>query len=206
MEYEDIDDSWLKDHKRLTKIQELESIKEPMDSIQVHYIYINVHSFIDKIITEEIDLHLGNDGVSSFISNDFLLQLIQSKKIRTPISKFKFKEVLLYNVELEPEHVQNYSNSESFQDLSKSFFKSIPIISDIVISPSIFIFHNVNCMYFIFQESLNEPPHSSLPKPILKFTDDSSKQHPNNYKKTKKVIFKINSKNTKKNLSGAESS
>ena len=191
MEYDEVDDSWLKEHKRLTKIQELESIKEPMESIQSHFIYINIHSYIDKIVSETIDLNLGKDGVSSFIYNDFLLQLIQSKKINTPISKYKLKDIILYNVELEPEHVQNYSNSESFQDLSKSFFKPISVINDTIVQPSLFIFHNVNCLYFIFQESFNDPSQSMKPKPIIKFLDNNPQTH--SHKKTKKVIFKINS-------------
>ena len=191
MEYDEVDDSWLKEHKRLTKIQELESIKEPMESIQSHFIYINFHSYIDKIVSETIDLNLGKDGVSSFIYNDFLLQLIQSKKINTPISKYKLKDIILYNVELEPEHVQNYSNSESFQDLSKSFFKPISVINDTIVQPSLFIFHNVNCLYFIFQESFNDPSQSMKPKPIIKFLDNTQQTY--SHKKTKKVIFKINS-------------
>ena len=191
MGYDEVDDSWLKEHKRLTKIQELESIKEPMESIQSHFIYINIHSYIDKIVSETIDLNLGKDGVSSFIYNDFLLQLIQSKKINTPISKYKLKDIILYNVELEPEHVQNYSNSESFQDLSKSFFKPISVINDTIVQPSLFIFHNVNCLYFIFQESFNDPSQSIKPKPIIKFLDNNPQTH--SHKKTKKVIFKINS-------------
>ena len=191
MEYDEVDDSWLKEHKRLTKIQELESIKEPMVSIQSHFIYINIHSYIDKIVSETIDLNLGKDGVSSFIYNDFLLQLIQSKKINTPISKYKLKDIILYNVELEPEHVQNYSNSESFQDLSKSFFKPISVINDTIVQPSLFIFHNVNCLYFIFQESFNDPSQPMKPKPIIKFLDNNPQTY--SHKKTKKVIFKINS-------------
>jgi hypothetical protein len=168
-----MDDSWINDYKRLVDIQELETSKECMESIRAHFIYINLHSYIDKIITETVDLQImegtQDDGSYSILSNDLVLQLIQSKKFQTPVSNYRIQDILLYNVLLEPNHIQNYAKSDSFTQLSSSFFSSVSVIQDIVIQPSVFVFHPVNSIYFIFREyERNLVSKTILTKPILK--------------------------------------
>ena len=77
--------------------------------------------------------------------------------------------------------IMNYNNI---------FLKRLPLLEDIVIDPSIFIFHNLNCIYFLFEESNKTLPP---PKPILKIhaaNEPFKKSEP-----SKKVTIKINKKN-----------
>ena len=75
---------------------------------------------------------------------------------------------------------------------SYNFLKTLPLLEDIYIPESIFIFHKLNCIYFLFQESEKQ---AVIPKPILKIL-------PNNNEKvresSKKVTIKLN--NVKNNI------
>ena len=72
----------------------------------------------------------------------------------------------MFHIDLEPEHIQGFVNDNS--NYSR-FFRVLPSSEDIVIPASIFIFHSVNALYFLFQEI---PLTRVLaPKPILKKMD-----------------------------------
>jgi hypothetical protein len=52
--------------------------------------------------------------------------------------------------------------------------KTINVTDDVVIPPSIFIFHNINSLYFIYKEHNNLPNNYTL-KSILKSSTLNSK-------------------------------
>lgn len=189
---DDLDMSWLDEQERIQNIQ-TSYFREPMGSIHVKYIYINQNQYINNIIHEkhalemftplniinrtpyvpygspDSNVHRGMDASGSVLKNDILLRLIQSKKTVTPVSKYKLVDILLYHVDLEPEHIQSYSKSENFIEQSSGFFKVLPIIGNIQISPSIFIFHSTNTLYFIFQEvEIEKAKNKVVLKSILK--------------------------------------
>ena len=144
---DDLDTSWTEELERLNKIQEI-YYREPMDYIHCHFIYVNSRSEIEKVEYEkEI---LSEDGI---IKSERLLKLIQNKKKYTNTnSKYKIKDVLLYNITLEPENIQDYSQNETYREVPNKFMKPLSLINDIIIEPSIFIFHEVNGLYFFLQE------------------------------------------------------
>ncbi len=175
----DLDDSWIHATEKLEKIEQ-NYIREPMEFIDTFFIYINSNSYIEKILSEKHPLVLMADGKTNVLKKEYILQLIQSKKIKTNHSKYKFIDMITFNVDLEPEHIQSYSKNENISENSKKFFNVLPIIDDVLIPPSIFVFHGINSIFFIFQEK--EFDVSQLqPKSILKTV--SSSQH----KTTKKV-------------------
>jgi hypothetical protein len=115
----DLDMSWIKEEERLQNIQTNYS-REPMESIRTYFIYINKNQYIDKILCEYQEL-----GVGSQINKETVLKIIQTKKISTPFSKYKLSDILLYNIDLEPEHIQQYAKSEISNDpLKKSGIES----------------------------------------------------------------------------------
>jgi len=104
---------------------------------------------------------------------------------------------MLYNVDIDPENIQNYSNNENI--LNYNFMKKLPVIGDIIITPSIFVFHEINTLYFFFKEV--EFDIQKVPvKPILKSMENNLKSK--NYRQSKKVKINVNTGNrfTKKNL------
>lgn len=152
----------MEQQERILQVQECYS-REHMDSIRCHFIYVNLENSIEKISTERIEL-IRETG-KTVISSEQVLQLIQSNRISTPTSKYIFQESFLYFVDLESENLQQFIQGDNFVDISKRFFQVLPLLDDIVIPQSIFVFHHLNGLYFLFKETVNK---QMIPKSILK--------------------------------------
>ena len=185
-----IDTSWVHDFSRLQHIYNNQQ-RELMDTITASFIYINKNNYIDKIVSEIINLEIDPDTGFSFLSKENLLKIIQYKKILTQFSKYKLSDILSFVIDLEPEFIQDFFRDEYFFDeKAKTFLKVLPIFNDVRIDKTIFIFRNVNHLYFIFNESeINRQNRSTL-KSILK-THDVNHSIGNN---TKKVRIEIDIK------------
>jgi hypothetical protein len=191
MDDDNLDMSWIDEQERIQNIQS-NYYRESMETINMYFIYINQNQYIDKILCEKYDLEIVSNG--SLLTKEKLLQIIQNKKIKTLNTRYKLIDILQYHVELEPEHIQTFINGEP-DPSSPKLLKNISVFDEIVFSPSIFIFHGINCLYFIFQEieTINTKNRKSL-KSILKNDSnfDSINQHREQSKKgTKKVKISI---------------
>ena len=161
--FNDFNLSWLDEHKRLTDMQQ-NYMRENMQNIKIHSIYINTKSFIDKIDSNDQDL-VTVGLTHSVLHNEKVLQLVQNNRNRIPGKKYKLLDILVYNIDIEPEHIQNFVQNSTGYDTS--FLKKIPIIDDITIPASIFIFHDLNAIYFVFEE-IESDEYTLKPKPIIK--------------------------------------
>lgn len=182
-ESKDLDTSWIEEHERLSTINE-NYLRETMDSINVYYVYINRNQYIEKIISDKLPLSLSEDKTHSYLSKETLLQIIQSRKIRTSFSKYRLTDVVSYLVDLEPENIQSFSNNENVEQYTPSFFKIRSFMDDIQFNNSIFIFHGINSIYFLFEEVelLN---HRHTLKSILKTSVSNSVSDKTNTKKVR---------------------
>jgi len=177
---DDLDISWIHQQERIQNMQS-NYYREPMDCINTYFIYINQNQYIDKILCEKYDLEINNG--SSLLKKETLLQIIQNKKIKTNYSKYKLIDILQYHIELEPEHIQSFINNGEPRESSQKLLKNIPVFDEIVFSPSIFIFHGINCLYFVFQEV--ETIKQNLRKSFKSILKSDNREH---FKKgTKKV-------------------
>jgi hypothetical protein len=175
----ELDTSWVNLQEKLENI-DLKLSKEPMKSLTMSFIYINTDKSIEKIISEKWLLNMSrqtseNIDSGSLITKEELLKIIQSKKIKKPFSKYKFEDLLLYNITLESEHIQSYINMNSSLSIDNEsiqlYMKPVSILEDVRIKDSIFIFHGINSLYFIFQEVSNKigvSSHRNTLKSILK--------------------------------------
>lgn len=179
-ENDDLDISWITEQEKFQNIQNNYQ-REPMEFVPLYFIYINKNQYIDKILTEKFPL--DND---LSIKREHLLKIIQEKKINTSFSKYKLIDILTYFVDLEPEKIQSFSNVENIEQTYSQFFKVLNIPDEINIPQSIFIFHNINSIYFIFQEVDVVAKHSNTIKSILK-TQNREPLAPGSLKSTKKV-------------------
>ena len=182
-----LDTSWIQQEKRVQDIQNNYS-REPMDSISGIFIYINQNNYIDKIVREIIPLQ-REPANQSTISPDSLLKIIQTKKLRTPISKYKFTNLFTNIVDIEPEQIQSFSQLDVAALSNHSFFKETSITDSIIIPSSIFIFHSMNTLYFFFQE-LPTQKHNITLKSALKHSflqDHGEPEHTSSHRNTKKV-------------------
>ena len=136
---EELDSSWIEQAEFQDNYQ-----RELMKEISIFFIYIDTTGSIELII-EEQEIFEDNG-----ISKEKLLQIIQSKRHRTDKygKKYRLIDLLSFHVPLEPDHLKDFINSED----SPSFLKSLPIFDNVSLEPSIFIFHDLNSLFFLFKE------------------------------------------------------
>jgi hypothetical protein len=163
MDHCDLDISWIDKHNKLHTIDK-NYCREPMDNIDIHLIYINANNVIEKISSEKIDI------CNNRIPKEKILKIIQDNK-SVCSAKYKLLDIIVYNVDLEPQYIQDFVQNHHMN--TTRFFKICPIVDDIIITPSIFIFHSLNAIYFMFQEI--EVVLNPVIKPILKIGDDMKK-------------------------------
>ena len=198
---------WIEQQERILQTQECYS-REPMDSILCYFVYVNLENSIEKVTSERIDLgqrsfasqhsetinqenakrsdDLGGDGNKTVISSEQVLQLIQSNRISTPTTKYIFQESFLYYVDLESENLQQFIQGDNYVDISKRFLQVLPLLDDIVIPPSIFVFHHLNSLYFLFKEVVNK---QMAPKSILKGSGTRKKAHVGSPANLENIMF-----------------
>ena len=193
--------SWLEIEKKLLEIDK-KHVKEPMKTIKCYFLYVNQNDYIEKIDTELVDIMIFNSGSSlenenkkGFISKDKVAELI-TKKSTVFNKQYTLKETSIYNVDLEPDNVFFYSQDADFNEYSKRFFKVLNNGEKIVIHPSIFVFHQINSVYFLFYEQVekNEPisPRSILKKSNSNLVGDNGEPI-----KKKRVTIRAKPKNSK---------
>jgi len=132
-------------------------------------LYINRHLEIESILLEAFPLSL-NDSNQPVISKDVLLKLIQDKKVKNGV-KYGLFDLLLYNVELDSIDIGDYSSVDDSSILEKfgGFFRPVSVIHELVISPSLFVFHDLNSIFVLYKERDSEnAKHRHTMKSILK--------------------------------------
>lgn len=144
--------------------------REFMDHIDIHYLYVNQQSNLDKIVTEKH--HYEKCSTSNIITKEQLLKYIQVKRQPSSSMRYRLKDVMIYLINLDGDKLEDFSKCSDLSVYSKSFFKILPIFDDIVLEPSMFLFHKQNAIYIVLQEmarnksyKLKEPLVSILKKP-----------------------------------------
>jgi len=160
-----LDVSWIAEQQRIQNI-ETNYCREPVTDIQIYSLYINKNSYIDKITRKKHNI------IDNVLTRDAVLGIIQNNK-RMDSKKYKLMDVLLYHVDLEPQHIQTYSQTNNIPASSKSFFKVLPIVDEIHIPHSIFIFHSLSSVFFMYKE-VDTGSHNHTIKSILKPSSSSS--------------------------------
>ena len=181
-DHDPLDISWLNEHESINNIESM-YCREPMKTIHGYFLYMNKENALEKILTEPIELEEFPEeegGVSPHrtmgLSKNTIEYLTQSK--RNSHGKYKLSNLLLYCVSLEPEQLQTFAVSD-IEEMHRSggmqvvgtetvtfakteggevspfsFLREIPLFTErIVVSPSIFIFHELNSIYFLFREA-----------------------------------------------------
>jgi len=187
--------SWVLDEEKLLNIQECYS-REMFTSISAHYIYINENDYIDNIKCEEVYFNWDISKNVGIIPNNILLRLIEENKTCRGIT-YKFDEGSLFNINLEPDDIQSYSESTLSSVPTNTFFSQFTILDDLHLKPSIFIFHELNSLYFIFRQITKKQNHRSILKIIdgepnkkISATRRVRVKLPNKKNKTRKYLEK----------------
>jgi hypothetical protein len=177
---------WIEEESKVNQIRDFELMVEPMSSIHVHFVYINLNLEIEDKVTQVVDL-----DISGNLSKERMLYLIQTHKIYTPNTQYKFMSGLLYHVDILPAHLQSFVKEEvsAKHSVAKhSFLKEILVTDDIRIAPSLPLFHSIHGIYFFFKEALLKGSAGKTVKlnPILRIREGVKE------KQTKRVRIQEN--------------
>lgn len=176
--------SWLAEEERLQKVDSMFD-RESMSSIPIKIIYVNTHDYIDKITCATCPITPSDTG--GIIKKETLIKFIQDHKIQTKDTKYKLLDVLLCNFVVSPSDMPLFSSTSDDDENATNYVRSISCVEDVFIAPSIFMFHDINSMYFIYQEHEVLKNHVPL-KSILKSNIENNDREPNAKKRnTKKV-------------------
>jgi hypothetical protein len=156
--------------------------KEFMDHIDIHYLYINQQSNLDKIVVEKH--HYDKCSTSNIITKEQLLQYIQLKRQPNSSTRYRLKDVMLYLVNVDGDKLEEFSKCSDLSGYSKSFFKILPIVDDISLEPTMFLFHKQNAIYIVLQEMIKNKSHK-MKEPLVSILKKS--ESTGIKKKTKKV-------------------
>jgi len=173
---DDLDISWILEQDRLDKIEH-NCWREPLTQINVATIYMNQHKEIETIEREKMDI----SGVS-ILTKEKLIKITQAKRKYTPTSKYILKETLWFHIDLEPENIQHFSEKQD------SFLHVYPILEDITLKPSIFIFHKLNTLYFLFHETFIPNTNTSIINSIITPNNNNNNNKNNKTKKKVEII------------------
>ena len=169
----DNDFSWIDKETKMGSC-DTNYIREPINRIKIFFIYINSNLEIEYVSNDvETLTNIPSNIQSNIISKERLLHIIQNKRHHNN-KKYRLDDILSFQIHLEPENIQSFVSSTT----TNTFLKSVPIFDDIYCIPSIFIFHDITSLYFLFYEI------DTARKSILKNIDVNNY---NNHRITKKV-------------------
>jgi hypothetical protein len=154
-EDEDLDLSWIETTQKIINADKNYE-KELLEYITFHYCYVN-NTTIQKIITEK---HYFSDKLNTSLSSEFLNTLIKSKLTHNH-KQYLCTSVSSFFVNLESEQIQPFVKTASHFHF---FNKSIDLSSNFVCPPTIFVFHSLNSLFFLFEEA---PPLQLVTKSIM---------------------------------------
>jgi len=143
-ENDELDTSWIQTEEKIDSIENT-YLREPCDSIDVYYIYLDVDNAIEKIVAEKEVPSYGE------ISKERLLKMIQQKRM-LGTKKYRLFDLLSFQVDIEPTHIDMFNKNKEISEISNQCFKVLPIFDSISCISSIFIFQDINSLYFIFKE------------------------------------------------------
>jgi len=189
---DELDLSWTEEYTNMFDMP----ICKPLDQIKICFLYVNTHHRIEKVTCEIYPLELSADGQNSFLSENKLIEIMQQKRQYNE-RRYKLEEILGYFVTIEPCQLYGYAkDSTGFTD----FLKVIPVLGNIHVPSSIFIFHSCNSIWFLFREmTLIQPSVIPLLRSCLKSNCIERKK---TYKRVKIIDhYKDNKKFTSKNRS-----
>ena len=175
-----LDDTWMREQDMLHNIQ-TNYCREPMESIQLQFVFLDTNKHITHVTSLREPLPTNDASNQTVLTEERILGLLSDIKKQHASKKFTLHHISSFLVDLEPEHIQLFSNTAC--GLDSPFLQHYSTVRSIPIPFSIFIFHNVNTLYFF----LHEVPcsHQHTLKSILKKKHSSASS--SKHAKTKRV-------------------
>jgi hypothetical protein len=179
-----MDISWILEQERLEKIQK-KCIRESFSTIELVSIYVNKDMEIETIEKDTMEIEKNQKILSKELLNEWANQ----RQKHTPNSIFNLKEILWFHIDLEPEQIQTIDEKKSYLQSISDTTLCLAIGKEIKLTPTIFIFHSLTTLFFIFQETETETE-----KPLKTKTDKKKRTLrivvPSKYKNNMRITRK----------------
>lgn len=143
---------WVQELERIGSLSQ-NAMKEMALDIPITVLYVNRNNELtEPNIYDNLTLHVIDSGVkkTTVATKEILLKKMCQYKKLGENSKYVCKELMLFHVPVEPEQMVHLANG-AFTETDR-FFRTFPVTDSIEIEPSIFVFHQINQLYFLFQE------------------------------------------------------
>ena len=188
---DDLDVSWIRDSEKLQSLID-NPHKEYASSISTCCLYVTSDNFVDSFVEDSHDFVKASPELScNMISHADLLALSQKYKKKTSKSHFVLKSIVLFHLDFDSEQVLAFSQCDDLEALkaqTANCLHTYHTIENIIIPPSLCVFHPWNTLYFVFHEEPSVESKMEL-KSILKL--DKSKPYSERHKFTKRVRIQV---------------
>lgn len=173
---DNLDNDWIGQYE-LSELEYSSFYKEKIENIKLNYIYVDDKNNISFVHQENIFIE------NRKLDKEKIIDIIKTQKNKNNI-QYKLISILKYNIILEPEDIKKYINDDTYND---DFLSKVDILQDIYFKDTINLFHDLNCLYFIFcDKRLKENKHSITKKIMLCLNNKYGGKH-GKHRKTKKI-------------------
>ncbi len=149
----DVDTDWIDKQVRLYNENE-KLFKENMKNINIVSIFINS---LHEIVKTHKCIHSFKDE-KCILSSIEIFKYFKNDRFQDSI-KYDLNQLFVYNIDLDN---KLYTNIDSIT--TTNFLTSFTYIKDIPINPSLFIFHEINCVYIIYKENIKNIHNKTVKK------------------------------------------
>ena len=154
-----LDISWIEEYEDIERRYEM-FYKEPFKEINTVMIYINRQSEIVKISQKDISLRTEN-----LISKNEIMEIVRDHST-VGETKYKILSLLTYNIDITHANLRKFLESDLGED---KFLHSLTLLDDIMLSPSIHLFHDINSLFIVYYEQPHPASkHNSTKKIFLR--------------------------------------
>jgi hypothetical protein len=163
-----LDMDWIQEEEHLRNSTELLQ-KQLLEQVCIRVVFVDSESNVLTDTSFKQRLTMDVERQQSILSNTLLLQCIQTAKTEYSESmddvsvSFSVMDVLLWNVDVETDHLQKYVETLPPEWIGRQFIKG-NVFEDIVFVPSLCIFHSIQSVYVFLRVSFRK---NTLDVPVI---------------------------------------
>jgi len=159
---EELNTSWTNEYTR-TLYSDTSHSAEPMETISIHFLFVNTRFELSKKIVNKVTLKLLDDNEGSIVTEEALMQLLEMHR-NMDGKRYKYDQIIRFIVDTKPDKLFQYMDNEKkpFQEPERMQILDIP--RAITIPPCSILFHSTNSIWVIMQELIPIEPKQSILK------------------------------------------
>jgi hypothetical protein len=147
--FQNLNDEWIKNFEKTDKLYQ-DFYKDDIYYINLHFVYANKYSEIDKILHETFLMSTPN-----FITREEVIGILK-KKSTDNNTRYTLLSILKYNITLDAEEIRGFLINTKRDKWYKEFLIPIKNIDTIKFERTIHMFQDLNDLIFIFYEKTND--------------------------------------------------